>query len=151
MPSEPRQHVTRIDRRDLADLPPEWTDQERGRHLRLLFQQRGIDPDRLFRLEYYPHRHCWVLIQDADPRADKLPPHQPDRMFYRQVTAEFRRAALAALAAHGPHFLGKFQLPPEPQELTPAKLIDLLGGPGGDAAPVRFTSEGGWRASPSEN
>ncbi len=157
MTSEPIQHVARIDKCDLADLPAAWSEQERGRHLRLLFRQRGIDPHRLFRVEYYPHRQCWLLIQEGTPVPGPPAPRQPDRLFYRQVTAELRRAALTAFAsqaARSMHFASHgqaYQLPPKAQELTPAKLADLLGGSQERPQDVHFTNEGGWQIKPSPN
>lgn len=158
MPSEPSHLVARIDKSDLADLPGAWSEQEHGRYLRLLLRQRGLDPHRLFRVEYYPHRQCWLLIQEGESEASPPPaPRQPDRLFYRQVTAELRRAALTAFAsqaARSVHFASHgrpYQLPPKPQELTPAKLADLLGGSAEERKSVQFTNEGGWQIKPSEN
>ncbi len=156
MPSEPSQRVARIDKSDLADLPAEWSEQERGRHLRRLFTQRGIDPHRLFRVEYYPDRQCWLLLQDAAAGASP-PSRQSDQRLFRQVMAEFRRAAVTAFARHAArsmHFArhGRpYQLPPKPQELTTAKLADLLGGLRDGQDEVYFTNEGGWQVKPSEN
>jgi hypothetical protein len=50
-------------------------------------------------------------------------------------------------ASHG----RPYQLPPKPQELTPAKLADLLGGLPEGREDVYFTNEGGWQIKPSEN
>jgi hypothetical protein len=158
MPSESIQRVVRIDKGDLAELPAEWSDQERGRHLRRLFRLRGIEPHRLFRVEYYPHHQCWLLIQEDMPGASPAAaPRQPDGLFYRQVMAELRRAALTAFASHAArsmHFAShgsSYQLPPKPQELTPGTLMDLLGGPSKEQEGVHFTNEGGWQIKPSEN
>ena len=158
MANEPHQRIARIDKSDLADLPADGTEQERGRWLRLLLRQRGIDPHRLFRVEYYPHYHRWLVIQEAEPGAAARPtPPQPESLFYRHVMAELRRAALTAFAsqaARSVHFASHgspYQLPPKPQELTPAKLVDLLGGPQDGPDDVRFTGEGGWHIKPSED
>jgi hypothetical protein len=135
-------------------MPASWTTGERGQHLRLMLRRKGIDPDRLFTMEYYPQRGCWLLTQAAEPAkspestrgAAALRPEA----FYAQTAAELRRTAVvafAALASQSPHvaLLGrKYQLPPEPQLLTPADLVDLIGGDARHAA-ARFDSEGGWQ------
>jgi hypothetical protein len=153
MPNEPTPRVARIDRQELGTMPLHWTRQQRGRYLRGLFQAKGIDPHRLYTLTYYPHRACWLVTQTpGDPGPRPPGSAKADELFYAQVTTEFRRTALAATAASGPHspqFGVKYELPPKPHDVTPAALRDLLGGPGEGDLPVRFDAEGGWRTGPS--
>jgi hypothetical protein len=163
MPNPPTPQLARIDRQDLSAMLPHWNYQERGRYLRGLFRARGIDPDRLYTITYYPHRHCWLLTQPSAKPAPTptgfpgLPPRKADELFYSQVTTELRRTALAAVAAvglHSAHFttLGaKYQLPAPPQELSPSALRKLLGDPTPGGGSVRFDTEGGWQAGPSRN
>jgi hypothetical protein len=153
--------VARIDRHELLDLPSDWTNEDRGRYLRLLLRHKGIDTNRLYRIEYYPRRRCWLLIQETEPGSPPLPTaatyHPGDASFYLQTLAEFRRAgvtAWSALAAQSSQFAcwgGPYELPKEPEELTPADLTQLLRDPGEGNPSVSFDSEGGWRAGPSEN
>lgn len=155
MANEPIHCVARVDRRELAEMSPAWTDRERGQFLRLLLRREGIDPGRLYRVEYFPLRRCWLLTQNAEP--DEAPAVGSDEQFYAIIVAELRRTARlawAALAAQSSHFAQsgcEYQLPPKPQELTTAGLADLLGGPGEGGPGVRFDSEGGWHTEPSEN
>jgi hypothetical protein len=149
--------VARIDRPELTDLPPAWTDRDRGLYLRLLLQMKGIDPARFYRVAYYPLARCWLLTQEPAPGPGDKPAAVPrDDVFYRQVIDQFRwtaRSACAALAAHSSQFAlfgCKYQLPAKPQELTPADLVHQLGGPGSKPG-LYFTSEGGWRLRSSEN
>ena len=159
MADEPKR-MARIDWAELAEMPPAWTNRERGQYLRLLFRMRGIDPQRLYRIEYYPLRRCWLVTQPADP--GRQPAETPDgakedELFFGQIVAELRRTALAAcaaLAAHSPHFArfgGKYQLPAEEEEVTTSDLRGLLGNAGDSNPPVRFDREGGWRAGRSAN
>jgi len=154
--------LARLDKRELADIPLQWTKRERGQYLRRLLQFKGINPNSLYQVQYFPHRHCWLLTQEVDPApapgsAGTHPPPQEDELFYLQALAEFRRTALAAfaaVAAQSPHFaqFGRpYQLPPEPQEMTPADLANLLGGSSEAGVPPRFDSEGGWRSAPSHS
>ncbi len=160
MDNERVPRVARINVGDLAEMSSAWTNQERGQYLRLLLQGRGIDPDQLFRLEYYPQRRCWLLIQNARPGHSPRPPQPPgqaDERFYVQTITDFRRTArtaFSALAAQSTYFASygcKYQLPAKPQEISPASLSDLLGGPGSGDPDVRFDSEGGWWNEPSAN
>jgi hypothetical protein len=156
MVDEPIRRVARLDKHELADMPSAWTNQDRGRFLRLLLRQKGIDPDRLFTVEYYPHRTCWLLTQHAGLTAG-TPARPSDAAFYEQTALEFRRTARSAFAvqaARSLHFAShgcQYQLPAKPQEMTPSALADLLGGGGGTPPSVRFTSEGGWQTPPSDN
>jgi hypothetical protein len=163
MGSEPLR-VARIDRHELRDLPADWSERERGQYLRLLFQLKGIDPNRFYHVTYHPHPRCWLLTQEA--QAGKSPPPglcscpgKADELFYRHAMTQLRlvsRTAWAALAAHSPHFArcgAKYQLPPASQEVTPGDLANLFGGPAA-AGPTRtyFDAEGGWQARrPSDN
>src|SRR5207249_9967061 len=112
VPTQPSR-LARVNKRELADVPAAWTEPERGQYLRLLLRGKGIDPDRLFRVEYHPRRHCWLVIQDPPPSAGFVPRlSQPghsaaDAALYREVMNLFRRtaqAAFAALAAQSSHF-----------------------------------------------
>jgi hypothetical protein len=155
--------VARINKRHLSALPADWTQAERGRYLRLLFRVKGIDPDRLFHIEYFPQRRCWLLLQPAAGLPDPAPvdvaapASRTDEAFYLQTAGALRRAAIAAFAAfaaHSSHFAragAAYQLPAQPQELTSAHLKDLCGHSTPDSMPIRFTAEGGWLSGPSEN
>jgi len=145
--------VARVNKQDLADLPARWTDRQRGRYLRRLLRQQGINPDRLFQVAYYPHWRCWLLTQEESLSGPAARPMavEGDEAFYMTTTAELRRTALLAVRAqaaqptHSASFGVRFPLPPPPQPLTPAELASLLGGPGDSPATVRFDSEGGWQ------
>jgi hypothetical protein len=151
MSTEPTRRMARLEKHELASLPPHWTNRERGRHLRVLLQRKGIDPGRMYRLEYYPHRQCWLLTQEGAPPGELAAGKVDDESLYLETLNELRRTALTAvtaLAAHNRYLAQNgrpYQLPPKPEELTPADLAELLGGAptGGDA--VQFTGEGGWR------
>lgn len=161
MANEPRRCVARVDKSELSELPAHWTDRERGRYLRRLLRRKGIEPDRLYRVEYFPKHLCWVLTQDTEPDEPAGPaasfPAQADAAFYLHAVAEFRRTARAAfvnLAAHSSHFAFfgcPYQLPERPQETTPAALAQLLGESASPGATIRFDGEGGWRVRPSAN
>jgi hypothetical protein len=158
MGSEPIR-VVRIDRPEMTDVPAPWTDQQRGQYLRRLLRLKGIDPDRFFRVAYYPLPRCWLVTQEAPPApGGTAAPARSDEVFYRETIDQFRwpaHAACKALAAHSPHFARfgrKYELPPRPEEMTPADLASLLGGaPPAKGPPLAFNSEGGWRGEPSEN
>jgi hypothetical protein len=45
----------------------------------------------------------------------------------------------------------KYQLPPKPQELTPADLVNLIGKAGEGTSAVRFDGEGGWQLESLED
>jgi hypothetical protein len=153
MENEPRRHVVRIDRAELAGLGGDLAPAARGRWLRQLLCGKGIDPDRLYLVEYYPAHHCWLLTQDEGPRSDPPPSgDRADTLFYVRVMTEFQqvaRSACRALAANSPHFARfgrKFQ-PPEPaRELPLSDLVDQLGGGGDATTSVRFDSEGRWHS-----
>src|SRR5207244_4823842 len=72
-----------------------------------------------------------------------------------QVTTELRRTALSAFAVaaarsvHFARFGCPYQLPPKPQETTPADLTRLLGGPAEDEARIRFTDRKSTRLNSS--
>ena len=63
MPHEQGRHVARLDKHELTGMPAQWTEPERGRHLRRLLRDRGIDPDRLYFLSYHPRHRCWLFHQ----------------------------------------------------------------------------------------
>jgi len=152
MEHEPVKRVARIDRWEVAALPSQWTDQEKGLQLRLLLRERGIDPNRLFFLSYHPRHHCWLLTQRCpDPAvAESASTAKGDDVFYRELTAELRRAARLACAHLGSWWF-PYRLPEQPEPVTAAALTKELSGTGGSHAPVRFTREGGWQAGPSAN
>jgi hypothetical protein len=150
--------VARVEKADLAGMPPQWTPRERGRHLRGLLRQKGVDPDQLYQVEYHPRHACWLLIQQNE-RADQPaapptgPPGQSDELFYARAADEFRRAALAALGTRSAYFAGRsgrYELPEKAEEISPAELVNQLGGPSAGDPPVQFDAEGRWRARRSE-
>jgi hypothetical protein len=160
MANERNWKVARIDKGELTDMAAEWSYQERGLYLRFLLHGKGIDPQRLYRTEYYPDHRCWLLLQEETPatasEGGPLPARADERL-YLQAMTEFRRAARAAWAAQAarsPHFArhGKHFQPPGPvQEMTPAELAQHLGGGDPPKHSVHFTTEGGWRHRPSGN
>src|SRR5262245_19432430 len=128
-------HVARIDKCELAEMPAAWDNRQRGRYLRLLMRRRGIDPGRLYTVEYYPYRSCWVVTQNAASAPEgAAPAAKADESFYVQVTGEFcrtARTAFAAAAARSQHFAAfgcAYQLPQKAQEMAPAELRKLIGG-----------------------
>lgn len=153
MSNETSRRVARINKDELTDLPAEWTNQERGQYLRFLLHLKGIDSRRLYRMEYYPRRRCWLLLQEVEPGRPLFPAAPPssgkaDELFFLQTWIEFRRTARVAwsvLAARSSHYARNgcdYQLPTPPQELSPADLASMLSGtPGADAS---FDAEGGW-------
>jgi len=162
MPDAPEKRVARINKHELADMPAVWTNQERGQFLRLLVQFKGIDLTRFYTVEYYPHRACWLVTQEGGAARDatagtSLPGGKADEALYLRMRDEFRRTAVAACAvleAHSPHLAAhgaKYQLPPKPQEITPAELLDQIGGSETGGPAVRFDGEGGWHSGPAEN
>ena len=161
MDNERLQRMARLEKRELAEIPSHWSKQERGEYLWRLLRDKGVDPGRLYTMEYFPHRQCWLLKQEIESGAQRLPiapapPRAAGQQFYLQLSTELRRAALAAFAAvasrsvHFARFGCDYQLPPKPQETTPADLVRLLGGLDEAEAPVRFTSEGGWQPGASQ-
>jgi hypothetical protein len=160
MVHQPTRRVVRLNKHELTEMPAPWSNRERGQYLRMLLRFKGIDPDRLYQVDYYPRRHCWLLTQETEanptpPPSVSTPPGPGDEVFYVQAQAELRRAAstaFAALAAHSRHFASfgcDYRLPPRPQEVTPADLVHQMGAPDQRDAAVRFDSEGGWQAGPS--
>ncbi len=156
------QRVARIDRQELTDLPANWSNEERGQYLRVLLKRKGVDVNRLYRLEYYPYHYCWLMLQEQRGEelavdTDERPQEAADAEFYSRMMAEFRRtamSAMAALAARAPHFVrhgGKYQLPSPPRELTSRELEEMLGGAEQDRFSISFDTEGGWQFGPSEN
>src|SRR5207302_3588828 len=93
MVSEPGRHVARINRGELTQVPPDTPLAERGRRLRRLLLLQGIDPGRLYRVEYYPHHHCWLLTQEEEPAHPRRPAPaardaKADELYYVNVMAE---------------------------------------------------------------
>jgi hypothetical protein len=160
MTAESDKHIARLDQQELADLPLQWTNAERGHYLRRLLRAKGVDPDRLYALTYHPRKRCWLLSQPRvasgppAPAVQAGPPSEADEAFYLRALTELRRSALAALASGAAQAslpLGaRYELPAQPQETTPAALAKWLGEGGVSDRPVRFDSEGGWRAGLSE-
>jgi hypothetical protein len=155
-----RLRVARINKHELADFPPDWNTRDRGQYLRCLLECKGINTRKLYRVEYFPHRQCWLLTQEVDPvAAEHSPPAtiEDDERFYLQSMAEFRRAASsawAALARTSRHFASHgchYQLPAMIQPMTPAALIQMLGGGLPEKMSIHFDSEGGWRHDPQAN
>jgi hypothetical protein len=145
--------VARIDKAELSEMPADWTNRERGRHLRGLLYTRGIDPDRLFTVEYFPNHLRWVVMQESAVERPTASPttscRRADEFFYSQIISEFwrtARTAFAKLAAHSPHiatFGRKYELPAKPEETSAASLAAALGGRPTDAPDVHFDGEGG--------
>jgi hypothetical protein len=137
-----------VDKQELADLPPSWSDAQRGQYLERLLRSKGIDPGRLFRVEYYPYHLCWLVYQEytTTPGIERTPAATGTL-----ILSEFRRTARSACtraAAHSLQFARfgcKYRLPPAPEELTPADLVDQLGGIASRESAVRFDPEGGWQ------
>src|SRR5437868_5792307 len=161
MPNEPIRRMARLEKHELSEIPSRWSKEERGRYLWRLLRDKGIDPGRLYMVEYFPYRQCWLLTQEIEhglqPRPIAIaPPRNTGLLFYIQVNAELRRTALAAFAAvagrsvHFARFGCKYQLPPKPQETTPADLMRSLGGQVDGEGRIRFTNEGGWQIAPVE-
>jgi hypothetical protein len=156
MEHEPPRKLARLDRAELGGAGPDASPAERGRHLRRLFEAKGIDPDRLYHVEYFATHHCWLVTQEEGPprRRPAAAGDPADARFYVQVMAELQhvaRSALRAMAAHSPHFARfgrKFEPPGPVREVALSELVDQLGGPGDDTASVRFDSEGRWHDGP---
>jgi hypothetical protein len=63
------------------------------------------------------------------------------------------RAAHAALAARSPQFARHgcpYELPPQPEVVSPSQIVEQLD-PGRGGPTVRFDSEGRWRLDSSAN
>src|SRR5438270_12832601 len=148
---EQGRHVAQLDKHELTGMPAEWTEPERGRHLRRLLRDRGIDPDRLYLLSYHPRHRCWLFHQ-RPPQGPAAVGGVGDGLFFTRLGAELRRTARLAWAAQHagrtePRAAG---LPGKALETTPSDLASLLGG--ASAGPsVRFDAEGGWRTGPSNH
>jgi hypothetical protein len=156
MRKERIRRIARLEKQELGEIPSHWSMAEQGGHLWRLLGDKGLDPARLYTVEYFPHRQCWLLTQEIEAglrtrSISMAPPSEASRLFYSQLSAELRRAAVAAFAAvaarstHFARFGCPYQLPAKPQETTPAELLRTLGGPTEEPPQVRFTSEGGWR------
>src|SRR5262249_47235633 len=63
MENELRRRLARIDRRELSGAGPDAPPAVRGRYLRQLLLDKGIDPSRLYHVEYYANHHCWLVTQ----------------------------------------------------------------------------------------
>jgi hypothetical protein len=151
MSHDPGKRVARIDRREVAALPAQWTDLEKGHQLRLLLHERGIDANRLYLLTYHPPHRCWLFTQGgAEPALVAPAPGKGDDLFYRQLTADLGRTARVACATWGA-CRAYYQLPDVPYEITSADLVRQLGAPDDAQPAVRFTREGGWQTEPCSN
>jgi hypothetical protein len=152
MEHEPVTRVARLDRWEVAALPTQWTDEEKGQQLRLLLRERGIDPNRLYFLTYHPRHHCWLFTQRCpEPGAHgAMAAGKADDAFYRQLTTELRRTARVASATHGSWWT-PYRLPEVPEILTPSELATELSAAGNIRPSLRFTPEGGWHTEPSDN
>jgi hypothetical protein len=150
MEHEPLKRVARLDRWEVAALPTQWTDEEKGQQLRLLLRERGIDPNRLYILTYHPRHHCWLFMQRCPESPVAAAVGKPDDVFYRQLAAELRRTARVASLSQGPWRV-PYRLPDAPETLTPTELATELSAAGKLHSAVRFTREGGWHNGPSDN
>jgi hypothetical protein len=159
MKTERPRRTARLEKRELAEIPSHWSKEEQGKYLWRLLRDKGVNPGRLYTVEYFPYHQCWLLTQEIEPEPYPRPvtaarPHEGGQLFFTQLSTELRRTALAAFAAaavrseHFARFGCKYQLPSKPQETTPADLARSLGGPSGRDARVQFTSEGGWQVAP---
>lgn len=161
MLNEVTRRLARLEKRELSEIPSFWSREEQGRYLWRLFRAKGVDPARLYTVEYFPHRQCWLLTQEIvpGPRSQPIalaPRGKANLLFYNQVCTELRRAAVSAFAiaatrsVHFARFGCHYQLPPKPQETTPADLVRALGGPADPETCIRFTNEGGWQTGQPE-
>jgi len=160
--SEPVRKLARLDQGEVSGFPPETSHAQRGRALRLLLRGRGIDPEQLYLIEYYPRQRCWLLTQGGEPERRQAPvvrvasARNSDETLYLELMAALRRAARIACAALDASSSARararseYRLPDKAEELTTAELAQLLGdAPEGDQ-PVHFDSEGRWRTEPEE-
>jgi hypothetical protein len=161
MRNEKTRRTVRLEKRELSEIPSQWSKEEQGQYLWRLLRDKGVDPGRLYTVEYFPYRQCWLLSQECEPglpmgHLATVPRGEASQLFYTQVSTELRRTALAAFAAaatrsaHFASFGCKYQLPAKPQETTPADLVRSLGGATEEDVRVRFTSEGGWQLAAPE-
>jgi hypothetical protein len=158
--SEPVRKVARLDKGTVSEFPPEMSFPERGRSLRALLRGQGIDPERLYFIEYYPRHHCWLLTQGGEPEQRQAPvvrlapAGKSDEAFYLELMTALQRAArvaCAAMAASSTQYArsgGTYRLPEKPQELTTAELAELLGDADVGDRSIQFDSEGRWRSEP---
>src|SRR5881398_1522359 len=98
MPNEPSRRMARLERHELSEIPSHWSKMERGQYVWRLLRDKGIDPGRLYTVEYFPYRQCWLLTQDIEqgpqPRPIAIAPRgKAGLLFYTQVTTELRRTA----------------------------------------------------------
>src|SRR5438874_11997564 len=103
MRTERPQRLARLEKRELAEIPSHWSKADQGEYLWRLLRDKGVDPSRLYTVEYFPHRQCWLLTQELEagtpPRPITPAPGEAGLQFYTQVSTELRRTALAAVAA----------------------------------------------------
>jgi hypothetical protein len=159
MSDSPSQQIARLNRHELTEMPPQWTDADRGQFLRMLLRLKGIDASRYFRVTYHPYRRCWLVSQAAGQGRPATEPQmstvKEDANLYLRLQhdlARAARAAVTALVAQSPEFARRgcpYELPTPTQELTPAAFADLLGQAAQKPSAAEFDSEGGWQ--PSEN
>jgi hypothetical protein len=158
--SQPVRKVARLDKGAVSDFPPDMSLQERGHSLRALLRGQGIDPERLYLIEYYPRHHCWLLTQGGEPEqrqapvVEFTPAGQSNEALYLELMTALQRAArvaCAAMAASSTQDVrsgGTYRLPEKPQELTTAELAELLGDTDVGDRSIQFDSEGRWRTEP---
>src|SRR5438270_1623489 len=104
MPNESIRRMARLEKHELSEIPSHWSKEERGRYLWRLLRDKGIDPGRLYTVEYFPYRQCWLLTQEIEQGPHQrpiamAPPCKGGLHFYTQVSTELRRMALSAFAA----------------------------------------------------
>ena len=66
MRSERPRRTARLEKQELAEIPSHWSKEEQGHYLWRLLRERGIDPGRLYTVEYYPYHQCWLLTQEVE-------------------------------------------------------------------------------------
>src|SRR5438874_13803462 len=103
MRTERPQRLARLEKRELAEIPSHWSKADQGEYLWRLLRDKGIDPGRLYTVEYFPYRQCWLLTQDIEqgpqPRPIAIAPRgEAGLLVYTHVTTALRRTALAAIA-----------------------------------------------------
>jgi hypothetical protein len=148
--------IARINGADLVDLPADWSTAEKGAYLRLLLRSKGIDANRWYRVEYFPERRCWLLIQERAAAPNSTAPVADDADFFVQTYTILRRTARSAYAAavarsmyfarHG----RPYELPARPQQVSSTDVAAWLG-PAEPARRVRFDGEGCWSGDVSPN
>src|SRR5438132_3832527 len=103
MRNERNQRTARLEKRELSEMPSHWSKEEQGQYLWRLLRDKGIDPGRLYTVEYFPYRQCWLLTQECGVGQARVsfvaaPRGEAGRLFHTQVSTELRRTALAAFS-----------------------------------------------------